>query len=151
MNILLYSSLRKKYGVQSSKVIRVCEYVLMELKASSETALSIHLIGNKMMTGLNSQYRGKNSPTDVLSFAISEGEMFFKTEEKGDIFICIPQIKKQAKEYGVGFQEELYKMLVHGILHLFGYDHIKEVDAKKMIPLQEKILKKVYDNERIKK
>jgi len=151
MNILLYSSLRKDYGIQSKKVRKACECVLQELHAPENTGISLHLVGNRTITRLNGIYRGKNVPTDVLSFAIDDGEIFFKTEEKGDIFISIPQIKKQAKEYKVDFEEELYKMMVHGILHLFGYDHIKESDAKKMIPLQEKILKKIYVKKRIKK
>ena len=64
-------------------------------------------------------------------------------EEKdlGDIIICIPQVRRQAKEYKVSFQEEFLRIVIHGVLHLVGHDHIKKADARKMFSLQEKLVK----------
>lgn len=110
-----------------------------------EVIASIHLVGEKEIRALNKEHLKKNKVTDVLSFPLCEvgeiGDRRYK--EIGDIFICVPQIKKQAKEYGVSFEEEFCRMLTHGVLHLLGFDHQKEKDAKKMFKLQEQIIKKL--------
>ncbi len=78
--------------------------------------LSIALVGGTKMKALNKEYRKINKPTDVLSFN------YGKT---GEIVICPEQVKKNAKEYGSSFRRELAKVLIHGMLHLLGYDHEK--------------------------
>lgn len=104
--------------------------------------VEINMIGDKEMTELNSQYRGKKYPTDVLSFAWTEDKKI-KSNLLGQIYICYPQIKRQAKEYKIKEHEELARMLIHGLLHLVGYDHIKDVPAKKMFAIQEGIIKEL--------
>lgn len=84
------------------------------------------------MKSLNSRYRGIKKTTDVLSFTSTEG---------GDIFISLPQIKRQAKLFSVLWQEELDRILAHGLLHLFGYDHIRKPEAGRMLAQQEKLVK----------
>lgn len=108
-----------------------------------EVTASIHLVGEKEIMALNKEHRKINKVTDVLSFPLCEvGEIRDKRyEEIGDVFLCIPQIKKQAKEYGVSFEEEFCRILTHGILHLLGFDHQKKKEANKMFKLQEKIVK----------
>ena len=71
------------------------------------------------MKRLNSKFRGKNSTTDVLSFPLAEN---FE-RHLGDIVISLPQARKQAREFGSRLQEELLRLLIHGLLHLLGYDH----------------------------
>lgn len=108
----------------------------------SNWLLSISVLGIKKMQGINSQFRNKNSPTDVLSFP--RGQQFFSapSNDLGDILICLPLAKKQAAEYEGTLKEELERLTVHGLLHLCGYDHeINEKEARKMFRLQEKILK----------
>lgn len=114
-------------------------HVLSGLK-KTKASVSVHIIGDKKMTELNFQHRGKKKPTDVLSFATNEGEDNLFSDDWGDVFICLPQVKRQAKEYNIPWKEEFYRMMIHGILHLFGYDHMQEKDAKKMFKLQEKFL-----------
>lgn len=101
--------------------------------------VEVVLIGNSEMKKLNQSWRGKNSTTDVLSFAWAE-EKTVVSRCLGQIFISWPQIAAQAKEYGVKPIEELKRMLVHGLLHLIGYEHTKRADAEKMYLLQERIL-----------
>lgn len=116
--------------------------VLLGLKKKKAT-ISLHVIGDKKMTDLNFQYRGKKKPTDVLSFASQEGDSAMATDDWGDVFICLPQVKRQAKEYKISWKIEFYRMMIHGILHLFGYDHMNEKDARKMFRLQEKFLAEI--------
>ncbi|MDD2807952.1 MAG: rRNA maturation RNase YbeY [Patescibacteria group bacterium] len=101
--------------------------------------VEINIISDAEMRQINKQYRGKNKVTDVLSFAWQEDKIV-ASNFLGQIYICLPQIKRQAKEYGVTAQEEFKRMLTHGLLHLIGYDHQVKSDEKKMFTLQNKIL-----------
>ncbi len=102
--------------------------------------VEINFIGDKKMTEMNYQYRGKKYPTDVLSFAWGEDGKI-KSSLLGQIYLCYPQIKRQAKEWKTTAQAEMTRMLIHGLLHLTGHDHIKPNQAKKMSALQEGAVK----------
>ena len=91
---------------------------------------------------LNKQYREKDYPTDVLSFPFNE-EVPEEGFYLGDIFICFPIAEEQAKENGITLEEELFTLMLHGILHLAGYDH--ETDSGEMKELQEKLLEKLQE------
>lgn len=106
--------------------------------------VEITVIGDAAMKKLNHQYRGKNKVTDVLSFGWQEGGKMPSTI-LGEIYICYPQIKRQAKTFACSHKEEFTRMLVHGLLHSVGYDHITKRQAEKMFPLQEKIVAKAYE------
>ncbi|MFB6182121.1 MAG: rRNA maturation RNase YbeY [Candidatus Magasanikbacteria bacterium] len=116
--------------------------IMQELE--QEGLVSVHRIKDEQMKKLNSEYRDKDETTDVLSFAMNEGlEVKQKQKDLGDIFISIPQIKKQAQQRDINEKEELKRMLVHGVLHLLGYDHKEEEEAKKMFSQQEELIKKL--------
>lgn len=87
------------------------------------------------MRALNRTWRGKDAVTDVLSFALDQGPF------KGEIVLCYQQAARQAKETGHPVRDELSVLVVHGVLHLWGYDHERPADARRMFPLQEQILK----------
>ena len=143
MECLINSSVKKT--VVSNKYIKsVITIVLTSFPKYKNSSLSVNLVGEKRIQTLNNLYRGKDNVTDVLAFALQD----VKTpaddiQDLGDVFICISQIKKQAQEFDVSFKEEFTRILVHGILHLLGFDHIKEKDAKKMFLFQEKIVCKI--------
>jgi len=122
------------------------------LPRDSKCTISIAIVGPKTIQKLNAHYRNKNKPTDVLSFSRMETPLRkfgFPQTDLGDVLICWDIAKKQAEEYGVSIKAELSRLTVHGVLHLFGFDHEKtKVEAKKMFRLQEKILKKL-DHSRI--
>ena len=84
--------------------------------------LSIALVGQGRIRELNKKYRGKNRVTDVLAFP-SNG--------LGEIVICLREVKKNAKRFGSSFEKELATCLIHGILHLLGYDHEKMEEKQK--------------------
>lgn len=81
--------------------------------------LSVLLTDDKGIRELNSEYRGKDKPTDVLSFPMGDPYML------GDVVISMERARAQAVEFGVSEGEELARLMVHGILHLLGHDHVK--------------------------
>ena len=94
------------------------------------------------MKRINSDYRDKDSTTDVIAFAMQEG-MVFDNVDLGDIFISINQVDRQSRKQSIPYREEFTRVLIHGILHLNGYDHMTKSQETKMFGLQEKLLKKV--------
>ncbi|MEK4759442.1 rRNA maturation RNase YbeY [Viridibacillus sp. FSL E2-0187] len=112
-----------------------------------ETELSVTFVTNEAIHEINRQYRQKDAPTDVISFALEEmgeGEVEIIAEGMprilGDIIISIDRTKEQADEYGHSFERELGFLAVHGFLHLLGYDHMVPEDEKVMFGKQDKIL-----------
>lgn len=93
-----------------------------------KTEVSIVFINKESIKRLNQEYRDKDEPTDVLSFSgeIPGGNVL------GEIFICPDKVKENADEYDEEFDVELKRMIIHGLLHLVGYDHKGREDAKKM-------------------
>lgn len=121
---------------------------LVDLSSKYENRIKggveVAIIGEKEIKKLNNEYRGKNKVTDVLSFPWKESPRE-KTIFLGQIYICYPQIKKQANDFEVEELEEFARMLVHGLLHLVGYDHVNKREAEKMFGLQEKIVLKAKE------
>jgi len=111
--------------------------------------LSVLLCGDKTIGDLNSRYRGKAEATDVLSFSFNDGDAFpspqRRTQERlmpGDIVISLDTLRENAGRFKISEDEELRRLLIHGILHLDGMDHRTNDDTEPMIALQEELLKK---------
>ncbi len=104
--------------------------------------MSIALVDEQLMTELNKKYRGKQGPTNVLSFCMSEGDFpHIHPEVLGDVVICVPVARKEAKDSGITLDDRLTELLVHGILHLSGFDHEKNsASEEKMRRKTEEIL-----------
>jgi len=108
---------------------------VLEGEKKKEANLSIALVGQGRIRELNKRYRGKNRITDVLAFPNKEIGL-------GETVICLREVKKNAKRFSSTFEKELARVLIHGILHLLGYDHEKsEAQAKKMEEKQNYYLK----------
>ncbi len=107
-------------------------------KILKTSTVGVILVSEKAMTTLNSKFRQKHKVTDILSFSgAGEGEL-------GELILCAHVVKRQAREHGLHPYEELSYLLLHGILHLLGYDHepangVSEKDAQKMMALQDRI------------
>ena len=113
---------------------RLAAFILDRESAPTYAELSIAIVELAEMTELNEQYRGKVGPTDVLSF---ECDDLCATEPDepltlGDVVIAPEVAETQAAEYGHTVEEELNLLLVHGVLHLLGYDHEDDADAEAM-------------------
>lgn len=114
-----------------------------------DAEMSVLLCDNAYIHGLNKEYRGIDSPTDVLSFALNEEE-YIETETPsdslpdqnllGDLIISLERMREQAEEYGHGEDRELAYLTVHGCLHILGYDHMEDEDKKEMRAEEEYIL-----------
>jgi len=133
-------------------VNRIINAVLEFENFDSDYEVSISFVDNDEIKELNRQYRNIDATTDVLSFPLLEfdrksnnepviKDVLIDTEiSLGDIVISTEKVIEQAKEYGHSQDRELAFLLVHGMLHLLGYDHIQESDEKIMFKKQEEIL-----------
>lgn len=104
--------------------------------------VSLLLTGNEQIQAINKEFRGKDSPTDVISFAYHDNEDFLvgPYDTLGDIVISLEQVGEQAKSYNHSFTREFYYVLTHGLLHILGYDHLEENEKKEMREREEEIL-----------
>lgn len=125
------------------------DFLTDDLEQSSFSAifLNVTLCSSDKIKELNSDYRNKESETDVLSFPVQDnirnGEVdtFSPELELGDIFICKSVCQSQAEEFSIGFRDEFLHLAVHGFLHLCGYDHeLSSEEEKLMERLEEKLI-----------
>lgn len=98
------------------------------------------LVNDKMIKDLNREYRLINKPTDVLSFSYFREKKFPEADTVGEIIISLETAKKQAKQHKKSLSQEVEFLFVHGLLHIFGFDHEIENEKKIMFALQNKIL-----------
>ncbi len=151
MNPVLFFDNQTDYIVSPSFSEKLESVILLILKEHDfeEYTVTVVLCDNTFIQGLNKLYRNKDSATDVLSFPTLEnieGESFDLLENTlGDIIISVDKVKRQAVEYQVSETEEFSRLLIHGVLHLIGYDHVTSPeDEKEMLDLQDHYLSLVF-------
>jgi rRNA maturation RNase YbeY len=140
------------------RVFKISIENIPAVKKIVDPEIDLVIIGEKRMRSMNHKWRGKDKATDVLSFESASGRTKERSPKNGfkfifppdgivrlgQIFICASVAARQAKEDGHSFDKEMVVLLVHGILHLAGYDHEKSAsEARKMFSLQEKIIKEI--------
>jgi len=109
--------------------------------------VSITLVTDKTIRELNRQYRGIDSATDVLAFAMQEGEFKEITPDLlGDVIISAETAQRQAEEAGHSLERELGILLIHGLLHLAGYDHITKEEASQMQEKEKELLQDIQSD-----
>lgn len=152
MDITFIDETTKISNENLKEVEELLQFAAGFLKISEDTEMSVTFMDNASIQIINRDYRGKDVPTDVISFALEEeGEdelpIIFEDDEEelfprnlGDIMISIERTEEQAVEYGHSFERELGFLAVHGFLHLNGYDHMEAEDEKEMFGLQKEIL-----------
>jgi probable rRNA maturation factor len=121
------------------------EWISSVLKEVEREGFSLSLLftDDEKIQELNRDFRGKDMATDVLSFSQMEGEEFgFENHFLGDIVIAVPYVTKQAQGLGHSVFEEVRYLILHGILHLMGYDHDENEDCE-MSRLEKSIYKKL--------
>jgi probable rRNA maturation factor len=139
---VLINNLQEEMEIEDSVVDFLTGAILKALKISgySENAeVSLVFVDDEYIQELNQQYRGMDGPTDVLSFAMLEGEPIAGGEKDvilGDVVISVQAVDRQAIEFGQSFLREASYLAIHGVLHLLGYDH-QEEDKRKIMRLKE--------------
>ena len=117
------------------------DLVFQNLALDKACEISFLFTNNAKIQELNKQYRGKDKPTNVLSFAFNDsGEECFML---GDVCLAYDFIKNEALEQNKKFQDHLLHLIIHGILHLVGFDHIDDNQAEEMEELETELLSKI--------
>lgn len=143
---------RRAFNTVARRAIRetvaaiVAPAIVKVALSSTRYEVALSLMNDEEIHQLNTHYRGKNKPTDVLSFAQNEGEDFpVEVTENvaqvlGDIVISIETAQRQAAERAHSLEEETEFLCVHGALHLLGFDHINATDRRRMWKQQDEIV-----------
>ena len=112
---------------------------ILESLDQNQVELSLALVGNREIQKLNARYRNRNEPTDVLSFPSGE-TLPTGIQILGDVVISVGKAEEQARKRRKTLEQEMESLLIHGILHLLGYDHERsEKDAKIMREMEKKV------------
>jgi probable rRNA maturation factor len=131
--------------VDNAALIRLATFALDQLRIHPLAELSILLVDEGTMSAYHEKYLGEPGPTDVLSFPMDELRPPTDGEEPtvgllGDIVLCPAVADRQAREHGRSTTEEAEYLLVHGLLHLLGYDHTEPAERAEMFGLTDKII-----------
>lgn len=149
---ILLNNEQKKVILSQALQTRVCRALRSAAKLydlPNKCEVGVLLTDNRKIKKLNSQYRGKNEATDVLSFALNEGDSILLQEQQpllGDIVISVERALQQSIEYNHSLERELTYLAIHGFLHLLGYDHMNDADKKEMREQEEEILQQLGVN-----
>lgn len=133
----------KSFEVLAAKFYKVLKAHVDKMLLKRDGMVDLVIIDDKKMRAMNKEYRDKDMPTDVISFAYLEVTQYEKEEGDiiaGDIFISIDTAKKQAKEKGHSLMKEMEILFVHGLLHCFGFDHKNDKQEKEMEKWAKKIM-----------
>lgn len=123
-----------------ARIVRAVNEACASGRKRRTVSVSVSFIGDGRMASLNRTWRGKPSTTDVLSFAPAEIPGTHGSSELGDIFISARVVARNARKQKITVREELLRVVIHGTLHLLGYDHATKRDAAKMFRIQERAL-----------
>jgi probable rRNA maturation factor len=156
INILIEDEFKGR--LTKRRITEIVKQVLAAEKTSENTELGVLITTQENIHELNRAYRGKDKPTDVLSFFMIEGEkpqddpeIFITAPDNirhlGEVIISYPQALLQARERKHTVKEEITILLIHGVLHLLGYDHEEsEAEEKRMKARENKILMRLIEN-----
>ena len=123
---------------------KAAQAAVLEGGGPKSAEVSVALVDDDYIRRLNRAYRGKDSPTDVLSFAFREGDQLPGGEGLlGDVVVSLEAARRQCREYGHSYEREVAFLVVHGVLHLLGYDHQDEEGRRAMREKEEAVLSRL--------
>ncbi|MDH6365116.1 putative rRNA maturation factor [Enterococcus sp. PF1-24] len=152
MDVTFIDETQKVSQAEIADIDSLLQFAAAHLHLPEDAEMSVTFMDNAAIQVINREYRDKDAPTDVISFALEEtGEdelaIIFDEEDEvglprvlGDIMISIERAAEQAEEYGHSYERELGFLAVHGFLHINGYDHMTPEDEAEMFGLQKEIL-----------
>jgi probable rRNA maturation factor len=139
MPVIIRNRIRR-IRIREKNLKRIAQQILAAAGAP-DSELSLELIGDVRMRRLNRRYRKRDAPTDVLSFPMREANGP-RTGLLGDVVISLDAADRQARAGGWSMEEELLRLLTHGILHLLGYDHERgPAEARRMRRKEQAIIR----------
>lgn len=127
-----------KRGIRAAALRRAVSHALARAAPHVVGDVSVVVVADRTMRALNRRYRGLDSSTDVLAFPLGDGVR--QDEPFGDIVISNDTARRQARDYGASLTQEMMRLVVHGTLHLCGYDHHERKAAARMFGLTRKLL-----------
>lgn len=135
---------RPPAGIGEKEITKLVVATCAVAKKKNVCGIAVCFVDDRVMRTLNKKFRGKDTTTDVLSFGYQESTRFITIIETndslGDIVISTPQIRRQAKKIGRSTTAECALMIVHGTLHLLGYDHTTSSQENTMFAIQQEVL-----------
>jgi probable rRNA maturation factor len=141
----------KGRGLNERFIKGIVADILKALKRPRHTELEIVFLSDERIRGLNKKYRGSDSATDVLSFDLGGEEFGKRAKFMGEVLISSDTAARNAKAFGTTFGEEIVLYVIHGMLHLFGYDDGDAVSGARMSKREKEILKKICMKEDLSK
>lgn len=134
-----YSNAVRGSGVDGRQLVATAKR-LLDAVGRGDASLSLALVNDAAIRALNREYRGKDSATDVLSFPLVDEPAVEGAETLlGDVVISVETARRQARDYDAPLQRELYRLLIHGVLHLLGHDHVR-ADERRVMEREERRL-----------
>jgi probable rRNA maturation factor len=127
--LIYYRNDVRRSGVDGHALVATAKRLLAAV-GEGAAALSLSLVGDEAIRVLNREYRGKDCATDVLSFSLEEPAR--PERLLGDVVISVDTARRQAQDYDATLQRELYRLLIHGLLHLMGHDHVAASERRLM-------------------
>ncbi len=135
-------------GVDAQLVSDLTTFATSLLRAAGypQAELSLAIVSDAEIAALNARHRNRSGPTDVLSFSLVEGEHAdFRGVMLGDVVVALGVAERQAAEQGVSVTDELRRLVIHGLLHLVGFDHELPEEARAMRAEEERLWREVSD------
>ena len=141
---VLISNQQNKQPI-SLKKIQTAAGAILDALASPEAELSLLVVDDDGIAPLNQQYLGRQGPTNVIAFPMQEGQFSeLSPHLLGDVVISVETCQREAQAAGIAFERRFIELLIHGILHLFGYDHEKSsAEARRMEQKSEALLQRL--------
>ncbi len=139
-----YRNAARARDVDSRALVAAAKRLLVAVD-EADAALSLSIVSDAAMRAINRDHRGKDRSTDVLSFALdgetARGAASRQNPERllGDVVISVETARRQAADYDATLQEELYRLLIHGLLHVLGHDHVRP-DERRVMHREERRL-----------
>ena len=140
----------KKYKINKAFVKKIVFGILKCLKKNKGAELEFVFLDDKAIRGLNRRFKGKNSATDVLSFGL-DGPEFGIEKFFGEIFISLDAARRNSKIFKTKFEDEICRYVIHGILHLFGFNDETPPEKRRMAKKEDDILKRLCAKEDLSK